>query len=697
MHIKERERRLKSLLKELHPTKNKDLDVSKLKSGSAKRLWWECSKGHVWNAILSNRIYNSSGCPKCKKGKVFKLPLIVDEKPMLLNELHPEKNENIDFNKLTGGSEKRVWWVCRKGHEWNTTAAQRFKSSTGCPFCAGKLPTTENNLLVDNPQLSKQWSYDKNNGLKPEDFVPGSLKKVWWICSRGHEYEASIYNRNKKYQGCPKCHSNTSQFELRLLAELSGIFKSVDHQKDIDGYESDVFIKKYNLGIDYDGKYHHKSKERIDYDKIKIKYLEEQGIVFIKIREVGLPSISKNEIFTEGLEAKIDHLKELLMLIKSKVQLNKTDKKAVQSYLKRDSFINEKLFLDLLYSLPNPPKEYSLGYLHPKLIEEWNNEKNGTLTPNHIYEKSNFNVWWQCPKGHEYQTRVYNRTIQKSGCPFCARKKVSNENSLEKTHPEISLTWHPEKNGQLKPSEVLSGSSKNAWWLCQKNHAWEAQIGSRVKHGCPYCSGNKTASKDSIEETNPTLAGEWHPTKNSGELPSAFSQGSGFKAWWICSKGHEWQAAIYSRKDQGCPICAGRYVSDNNNLKVKNPELASQWHPTKNGTLKPENVLSSVKLRVWWLCKNGHEWEDTINNRSSNLKCPHCIGRIPSIYNNLGLDNPTLAAEWHPTKNKPLTPSDFTKGSGKRVWWKCKRGHVWDAVIASRNNGRGCPKCRYIK
>jgi len=696
MDIQEREKRLKILIKELHPTKNKDLDVSSLKSGSGKKLWWKCHKGHIWETRISNRVYHSTGCPKCKKGKVFKHPLIVDVKLELLDELHPEKNKDIDFHKLTGGSEKRVWWLCENGHEWNTTATQRYKIATECPYCSGKLATKENNLLADNHQLSKQWNYVKNKELKPEDFVPRSQKKVWWKCNRGHEYKATIYNRNKKYQGCPKCHSNTSQFELRLLAELSGIFKGVNHQIDIDGYESDVFIKKYNLGMDYDGLYYHKDKKRVDYDKKKIKYFEEQGIVFIKIRDVGLPSISKNEIYTEGFEAKIDHLKELLRLIRSKVQLNKTDKKAVQNYLRRKSFINNDLFLDLLYRLPSPPKEKSLSYLHPKLITEWHNEKNGTLTPNNVSEKSNLNVWWICPKGHDYKTKISNRIIQKSGCPFCARQKVSYDESLLVTHQKIAKTWHPTKNGDLKPSQVFSGTDKNVWWQCAEGHEWDAVIYSRVKHGCPYCSGRKTATEDSIQITYPTLANEWHPTKNGDNTPLQFSQGSGFKAWWLCSNGHSWQAAIYSRKTLGCPYCSGRHVTKENNLKVKNPVLAKQWHPTKNGTLKPEDVLSSVKLKVWWLCENGHEWESTINNRSNNLACPHCIGKIPSIYNNLGLDNPTLAAEWHPTKNRPLTPSDVTKGSGKKVWWKCKRGHKWQAVIASRNNGRGCPDCRYI-
>jgi len=620
----ERENRLKILIQELHPTKNKDLDVSSLKSGSGKKVWWICAYGHIWNTRISNRVYHFTGCPKCKKGRVFKHPLIIDAKPELLEELHPEKNKDIDFYKLTGGSDKRVWWLCENGHEWETRASQRFKSLTVCPYCIGKRPTKENNLLADNPQLSKQWNYDKNNGLKPQDFVPGSQKKVWWICSRGHEYDASIYNRNKKYQGCPKCHTNTSQFELRLLAELSGLFKGVKHQMDLDGFESDVFIKKYNLGIDYDGGYYHAHKERIEYDKKKIKYLEEQGVVFIKIREVGLPSISNNEIYVEGLEAKIDHLKELLKFIRSKVQLNKTDKKAVQNYLKRDSFINEDLFLDLLYRLPNPPKENSLGYLHQELITEWHNEKNGSLTPNNVSAKSNFSVWWTCPKGHNYKTNIYNRTIQKSGCPFCARKKITTSMSLLVSHPLIAKTWHPKKNGDLKPSQVLSGTSKKAWWQCKKGHEWQSAPYARTKHGCPYCSGRKTAIQDSIEITNPTLSIEWHPTKNGDNSPSDYSQGSGFNAWWLCSNGHEWQAVIYSRKERGCPTCAGRHASKTNNLKEKNSALAKQWHPTKNGTLTPDKVLSSVKLNVWWKCERGHEWQAVISSRNSGRGCSDC-------------------------------------------------------------------------
>ena len=57
--------------------------------------------------------------------------------------------------------------------------------------------------------------------------------------------------------------------------------------------------------------------------------------------------------------------------------------------------------------------------------------------------------------------------------------------------------------------------------------------------------------------------------------------------------------------------------------------------------------------------------------------------------------HPNLAKQWHPTLNGDLTPSDITKGSNKKVWWKCPKGddHEWEAVISSRSEGSGGAVC----
>ena len=55
--------------------------------------------------------------------------------------------------------------------------------------------------------------------------------------------------------------------------------------------------------------------------------------------------------------------------------------------------------------------------------------------------------------------------------------------------------------------------------------------------------------------------------------------------------------------------------------------------------------------------------------------------------------NPKLALEWHPNKNGESLPSTVTAGTNKKAWWICDKGHVWEAIISSRNKGAGCMLC----
>ena len=56
-------------------------------------------------------------------------------------------------------------------------------------------------------------------------------------------------------------------------------------------------------------------------------------------------------------------------------------------------------------------------------------------------------------------------------------------------------------------------------------------------------------------------------------------------------------------------------------------------------------------------------------------------------------DNARLMAEWNWERNINIDPAQLTIGSGKKVWWKCAKGHEWQSSIANRNNGNGCPNC----
>lgn len=275
-------------------------------------------------------------------------------------------------------------------------------------------------------------------------------------------------------------------------------------------------------------------------------------------------------------------------------------------------------------------------------------------------------------------------------------------------YPNLLAEWHYHKNEGLDPTRIKHRSEKVVWWLCQEVHEWEASVVRRTSRGsgCPFCSGHRAVTGvNDLATVNPSLASEWHPTKNGDLHPSTIAKSSGKKVWWLCSNGHEWEATVINRnnKGSGCPYCSGRMtIPGVNDLSTTNPSLASEWHPTRNSTLRPSEVSEGSGQKVWWLCANGHEWQAVISSRTNGRGCPTCgnvqkkvtftknrISQIGSLLDN----NPEIAAEWHPTKNGELLPSQVLPNSNQKVWWKCKKGHEWKAVIQHRNKGIGCPHC----
>ena len=354
----------------------------------------------------------------------------------------------------------------------------------------------------------------------------------------------------------------------------------------------------------------------------------------------------------------------------------------------------------------------TLAKTAPHLVAEWHPTKNGKLTPDQVVAGSSRKVWWKCDKGpdHEWQAIIRTRTVRKYGCPYCAGRYPSVTNSLANLFPETAAEWHPAKNGKLTPDKVVAGSNRNVWWKCDKgpDHEWEAIIGDRTsikKSRCPYCTGRKPSITNSLASQFSKIAAEWHPTKNSELTPDKIVSGSHAKVWWKCSKGpdHEWQADLHSRTraGHGCPYCAGRKPSITNSLASQFSEIATEWHPTKNGKLTPDQVVAGSAKKVWWKCDKGpdHEWQVGLNDRTGVKKpgCPCCAGQKLSITNSLASQFPKIAAEWHPTKNGKLTPDQVVAGSHEKVWWKCDKGpdHEWQASIHARTGKRkyGCSYC----
>ena len=346
-----------------------------------------------------------------------------------------------------------------------------------------------------------------------------------------------------------------------------------------------------------------------------------------------------------------------------------------------------------------------LAETHPELAKQWHPTKNSGFSFNDENLKKYIKYWWKCDVAddHEWQSNLSNRLLGK-GCPICVGQKIVLSNCLATINPELSEQWHPTKNGDLTPYDVSNGTAKKVWWKCDKgdDHEWESSINSRARGvGCPICSNRKVVKSNCLATTNPELAKQWHPNKNGNLTIYDVTNGTAKKVWWKCDKGddHEWESSINVRVGRGigCLICSNRKVVKSNCLATTNPELAKQWHPTKNGNLTTYDVTNGTAKKVWWKCDKGddHEWETRITHRVSGSNCSICNGKKVVVSNCLATTNPELVKQWHPSKNGILTPYDVTIGSNMKIWWKCEKGydHVWETAVFNRNIGMNCPIC----
>ncbi|MGD0524193.1 MAG: zinc-ribbon domain-containing protein [Polyangiaceae bacterium] len=342
----------------------------------------------------------------------------------------------------------------------------------------------------------------------------------------------------------------------------------------------------------------------------------------------------------------------------------------------------------------------------PRLAAEWHPTRNGKTRPRTIIAGTGRQFWWRCSKdrSHEWRTSPSKR-IEGSGCPYCANVAVAPSNCLATLRPDLARQWHPTKNGAVRPTDVVVGSTQSVWWRCPvaKDHLWRTTCAARATQdeGCPFCANRQLARDNTLAARFPEVASEWHPTLNGMAKPRDLVPGSKAKVWWRCGRdsAHAWQAAVCRRTRDGtrCPVCLGRALTPATSLAAVAPYVAAQWHPHRNGDVEPRDVLAGSGKAYWWQCAvaKDHVWRAPVHRRVEGTGCPFCLGRRPSRTNALATQFPELAREWHAERNAPLTPRQVVAGSKREVWWTCASGHDWRAAVYQRTRGGGrCPTCR---
>ena len=440
-----------------------------------------------------------------------------------------------------------------------------------------------------------------------------------------HHYSTSLKQNLNHASNQPESNYKTAYKGSGVEDVLSEKVLNRYKAEFLKGMELDIYIPSKKVAIEYDGVAWHTSVSSQEREKRKHSICKSRGIFLIRVKEQikvddncdALIATDYDNLNFRELDRVISELSRYIK-ISSKIDTER-DKRTIQL-----QFLTKK-------------KAQSILHLHPEIAATWNTSKNGELTPEMFSSGSTDKVWWKCPIcGNEWETRIDHRCAG-AGCPICStdeamRRRNSNyinkNGSLADHHPELVAEWNYAKNGELTPQDTLSGSNQKVWWKCKNGHEWKATIVSRTKNGagCAVCNGKRILSGyNDLATLNPKLLEEWDFERNKLK-PTEVGLGSHKKVWWVGECGHKWNAAVSSRaKGANCPYCSNhKILVGYNDLATTNPDLASEWHPTLNGALKPTDITAGSEKKVWWYGYCGHEWQSIVYHRNKGVGCPIC-------------------------------------------------------------------------
>ncbi len=326
-----------------------------------------------------------------------------------------------------------------------------------------------------------------------------------------------------------------------------------------------------------------------------------------------------------------------------------------------------------------------------------------------------------------WTAQVKSRTAQGAGCQYCSGTRVlEGFNDLATTNPGLAAEWCYERNEATgyTPRTVTRQSNKRFWWRCPHcGREWEAAVCDRDRgRGCSSCS-------HSMRVSFPEKAIAYYLDRSGLEVVEGYKDSErigGFEldcylpslsaaveydgvAWHTDADRDRRKALACERsgirlirvRERGCPSLDGAEVIDivphddvsldealgrvldalgvsgasraevdvskdrraiegrkldhrfRRSLSTLHPDIAAEWHPTLNGKLDPSNVPAGFNGKAWWLGKCGHEWEATVNSRTSDGNgCPVCAGKLVVLgVNDLITLRPDLAVQWDRGRN----------------------------------------------
>lgn len=499
-------------------------------------------------------------------------------KPELLNEIDYDKNKEFNPRKVGQSSTKKIWWKCINGHSYYSSIGSRTRTNgTGCPYCAGqKLLPGYNDLQTRYPQVSKDWDFEKNYPLKPNQIMPGSAKKVWWRCEKGHSYFKAPNSRTSLGTGCPICANKEVLVGYNDLATINPelLSKWNYERNDLDYIYPTSVTPVSGKKVWWKCEKGHEWKATIAHiaygrgcpicNTGKQTSFPEQAILYYISK---IDNSCKNRYKINGRKELDIYIPKLKVGIEyDGYRWHRSDDKQITD-IEKQSFWN-KLGVKIIRIKEQSRRNTQLkdgDWL--KLEDEYylNDEDYVALSEvikdliKELYNKTvAINI-------DENRNKIYKNYLFKE-----------TENSLAKNE-KIMKYYDWEKNLNIKPEYITRSSGKKLWWKCEKGHSFQATVHSVDKGKyCPIC-------RKEVAEKN-------------GLIP-------------IDDK----------------YISTLKYSENIKSLLKEFPEISSEWDYEKNYPIKPENIVSRSHKKFWWKCnKCGYEWRATPLVRVRGSGCQKC-------------------------------------------------------------------------
>ncbi|MCM3387344.1 zinc-ribbon domain-containing protein [Ureibacillus chungkukjangi] len=257
--------------------------------------------------------------------------------------------------------------------------------------------------------------------------------------------------------------------------------------------------------------------------------------------------------------------------------------------------------------------------------------------------------------------------------------KVHNlkDNAMLKVRPDLWVEWDFSKNSVLEIYEITKGTHKKVWWVCPNcTSGYDMKISEKTQgYKCPYCRGLRINETNSLASLRPDIAKDWNYEKNGKLTPCKITCSSHKSVWWKCSScNSDYDMKVYNKTSNNCncPYCTGKRVNETNSLSSIRPDIAAEWHPTKNGSLTPHDVTCGSHRNIWWKCSKGHEWKTKVETRTKNngTNCPFCQEHCNQVligFNDMWTTNPELAS----LLANPEDGYKYMQSSSKKLDWEC--------------------------